>query len=46
MTAASIELKKLNTAWKNELSSAQDREITNEVIQTVSSFLSKKGINI
>ena len=44
MSAASIDLKRLNTEWKNILSTARDIELTNEVIQTVSSFLFKKGI--
>lgn len=44
MTNASISLKGLNTIWKKELSSAKDVEMTNEVIQTVTKFLSKKGI--
>jgi len=43
MTSASITLKGLNTAWKNELSSAIDIEMTNEVVQTVTRLLSKKG---
>lgn len=44
MTAASIELKKLNTIWKNELSAAIDKNMMNEVVDTVTRFLSKKGI--
>tara|TARA_Y100000590_G_C15719011_1_gene1012867 strand:- start:946 stop:3087 length:2142 start_codon:yes stop_codon:yes gene_type:complete len=44
MKAASITLKSLNSQWKTELSSAQDKEMANDVIQRVSSYLSKKGI--
>ena len=44
VTSASIDLKKLNTAWKNELSSAIDKTMMNEVVDTVTRFLSKKGI--
>lgn len=44
MTSASIELKKLNTSWKKEISSAIDHEIMSEVVDTVTRFLSKKGI--
>ena len=44
MTAASIDLKRLNTIWKNELSSAVDKSMMNEVVDTVTRFLSKKGI--
>lgn len=44
VTSASIELKKLNTAWKNELSSARDVSMMNEVVDTVTRFLAKKGI--
>ncbi len=44
MTAASIDIKKLNTIWKNELSSAVDKSMMNEVVDTVTKFLSKKGI--
>ena len=44
MTAASITLKGLNTIWKNELSSAIDKSMMNEVVDIVTRFLSKKGI--
>jgi len=44
ITSASIDLKKLNTAWKNELSAAIDKTMMNEVVDTVTRFLSKKGI--
>ncbi|MGY5149577.1 MAG: hypothetical protein ACW9W3_05900 [Candidatus Nitrosopumilus sp. bin_68KS] len=44
MTSASIDLKGLNTIWKNELSSAIDKTMMNEVVDTVTRFLSKKGI--
>lgn len=45
MVYASIELKKQNTAWKNEHAYAMDKEMVTDVINTVTSFLSKKGIN-
>jgi len=44
MTSASIDLKKLNTAWKNELSSARDVTMMHEVVDTVTRFLANKGI--
>jgi hypothetical protein len=44
MKSVSIDLKKLNTEWKNELSEAKDITMMNEVVDTVSRFLSKKGM--
>lgn len=44
INAASIDLKRLNAEWKNESAYAKDIEMTNEVIQTVTSFLFRKGI--
>jgi len=44
MTAASITLRGLNTIWKNELSSAVDKSMMTEVVDTVTRFLSNKGI--
>lgn len=44
IASASIELKKQNTAWKNEHAYAMDKEMVNDVINVVTSFLSKKGL--
>ena len=44
MVAASIDLKKQNTQWKNQMMDAQDSVMAEDIVQNVSKLLSKKGL--